>query len=533
MRNIKFDFKDKVSLYYKTFLNSKKYLLIYLLFLSTLFLSVISKKTIYHPKFEILTFILVVIVGILCLVYYFSHNNDKELYKVAFVVILCFGIICSFIVPIMDISDETEHLIRSEITSQGVLIPHWTGEDMGVSTSFNLSSDGKKIFNGAGYETIESMSFYSQNREITIFETTHDTDKINNSKIIFHSAFEQNPFYGYLPQAIGVLFAKLLDLNLIWIMWLGRIFNLICYAIFISIAIKKTPILKIPLLAVACIPLTIYQAASISIDSMIFGLGILAVSYFIWMCKSKNFNIKNIIIFTVICLLLGLCKLPYLSFIFLILFIPKENFKEKEYLSIYILLSIVFVSVIGILWSHYSTPALMHSWRPIETNSNAIEQINFLINNPHAIMIFIKQIFTSDLQFILNGFFNFYNGTPGAHYTDNYSFITVVLQLFLILALFLYPINANFNLKTKIGCLGTLLLVYVGTSFVQLLSWADIGKTNLGISLRYFIPLLALIPIIFSSNYNFFNKEEFDKYSIVLIVGFMSILILSFATKYY
>ena len=61
-------------------------------------------------------------------------------------------------------------------------------------------------------------------------------------------------------------------MNVIWMLWLGRIFNLILYAGLISLAIKKTPVLKMPMLAVACIPISIYQAASLSIDSIIIGL---------------------------------------------------------------------------------------------------------------------------------------------------------------------------------------------------------------------------------------------------------------------
>ena len=44
-----------------------------------------------------------------------------------------------------------------------------------------------------------------------------------------------------------------------------------------------------PLFAISCIPITIYQAASVSIDSMIFGLGILTIAYFIRLYLLKEF----------------------------------------------------------------------------------------------------------------------------------------------------------------------------------------------------------------------------------------------------
>jgi len=497
-------------------------------------LSTLKLNNIVDFKFELITFFLVSIIGIFCIIYYFMHNSDKEFYKVAFVAILCFGIICSFIVPIMDVSDEVEHLARAEITSQGIIIPHWTGHDVGLSSSFNITKNGEKIFNGVGFETIESMNFYDQNREITVFQTTHDTDKINHSKVIFMSAFEQNPFYAYLPQAIGVFIAKLLDLSLIWMMWLGRIFNLVFYAALVSFAIKKTPNLKMPLFAVACIPLAIYQAASISIDSTIISLGILAVAYFIYMCKSVNLDWKNIFIFSAICLLMGLCKLPFLTFIFLLFFIPKENFNEnKKNILAYMIIGVLIVSIIGFLWSNYSAPALLHSWRPLESNANSTQQIHFLMNHPDGILKFFTQIFTTELLILSNGVFNFFNGTPGIHYADNYFIITPILQLFLIVVLCLYPEDIDFNRNTKLGALGILLLTYVGTCFVQLLSWSSVGGFNLGISLRYFIPLLALVPIFCRFKLNIFDKKDFDKYAFCFIIAFLAVLIFAFATKYY
>ena len=317
--------------YKDIFLNSKKYLLIYLVLITVMGLSTLSNKNFQDPTFEIIVFVIVAILGIFSILFYFSHNDEDELYKVAFVVILCFGIFCALIVPMCEVSDESEHLTRAEITSQGVLIPVWDGGDSGIDRLYNHTDEGKysqALNKGVGFKTIKSILFFSDQRGKTVFEVSGDTDKIDYTPFIDGSAFEQNPFFGYLPQAIGIFIAKLLDLNVIWILWLGRISNLICYAGLISLAIRKTPVFKMPLLAVSCIPISIYQAASISIDSMIIGLGILAIAYFIYMVQSKenSLEIKDIILFSVICLLLGLCKITYLAFIFLLLLVPRRNF---------------------------------------------------------------------------------------------------------------------------------------------------------------------------------------------------------------
>ncbi len=530
-------YKEKFHDYVDIFLNNKKYWLIYLLLITIMGASTLINRKLQNPAFEIAVFIIVAILGILCILFYFSHNNEDELYKVAFVAILCFGIICALIVPICDVSDEVEHFTRSEITSQGVLVPHWTGDDVGINRLYNHSDEGKysNVLNpNVGFETIHSIQFFSIDREKTVFDVKWDTNKIDYTKMIDGSAFEQNPFFGYLPQAIGIFFAKFLDLNMIWLMWLGRICNLICFAGLVSLAIRKAPVLKMPLLAVSCIPITIYQSASLSIDSMICGLGILAIAYFIYLCKSgeKSIELKDIAIFTFICLLLGFCKITYLAFIFLLLFVPKKNFNFTKALPIS-LASISIVSVIGVLWSRYATPALMHSWRSKLNYVSSGGQIAYLIKSPLFARKFITQIFTSDLGWMFYGVFNFFSAGSKNHYSDTYYLIVAMILLFLIMILFFYPEKNKFSLKTRGGSLFVLLIVYVGTCFIQLLTWASVGVTNLGINTRYFIPLFALIPIIANFAPFDFDKSKFDNYSIVFIIAFMATLILEFTTKYY
>ena len=530
---------DSLKDYKDMLFKSKKYCLVYLVLVLILGLSTCGKKNLYHPEFVILTFIIVAILGIFCIIFYFLHDSDEELYKVAFVFIVCFGIVCALIVPICDVSDEIEHLARAEITSQGVIIPHWTGEDMGVQGLYN-HTEGERISSqknsGAGYHSISAMNFFSGSLGKTVFDTNHDTDKINFKPFIIDSAFEQNPFFGYLPQTVGIVIAKLLDLNVIWILWLARICNLLFYAGVISLAIRKTPVLKIPLLAVACIPISIYQASSASIDAMIISLSILAVSYFIYMCKSPKDSLsrKDIAIFSLICVFLGLCKLPYLSFIFLLLFVPSKNFKmerKKNYLTI--IIAIILVSIIGLLWSRYSAPTLLHSWRSSHNLINSTLQFDNFIHHPSRTGKFLYNIFVLDLPHMLIGVFSFFGALQFHHYVDKYYFVTSLILLYLAVTLFAYPRNVEFELKSKVGAALIILGIYIGTCFIQLLTWASVGYYNLGISTRYFVPLFALLPIVVWIKINPIDKYKFDKYVIVLMVAFMATMIISFATKYY
>ena len=150
------------------FIKSKKYWLIYLIFIAVTCMSTISARNFVNPQFVIATFVIVAVMGIVCIVYYFMHDSDNELYKVAFVIILCFGMMSALIVPIVDVSDELEHLTRAEITSQGVMFPHWEGGKNNLDRLYNHTSEGKystALNTDVGFRTSQSHMFFLNNRE--------------------------------------------------------------------------------------------------------------------------------------------------------------------------------------------------------------------------------------------------------------------------------------------------------------------------------------------------------------------------------
>ena len=528
-----FDLKNVLASYKDAFFDTKKYWIIYLIFITATFLSTLTGGNIIHPKFEIAAFGLIAVLGVFSILFYFMHDDDCELHKVAFVVILIFGILCAFATPILFHSDELEHFTRSEITSQGVIVPDWIGDEFGIDRLYN-KTDGEisDAYNfGAGFRTIESVRVLEDLHLETVLTTTHDTDKINYTPHIKGSAFEQNPFYGYLPQAIGMLIAKLLDLNVIWLLWLGRIFNLIFYAGIICLAIMIAPTLKMPLMAISCIPVALFHASSTSIDAMVFGFGILSFAYFLYLHQSdeNSIEIRHLVIYSVLCLMLGLCKLPYLAFIFLLLLIPRKNFKNDNIL-IFILLSIAFIGICGLLWSGYATHALLHSWRSCFNYVNSTQQLNYF-KNPHNMFKFFRYVLNDGTYMILPELINFDYGLAASQ--SRYGFIIAAVEAFLAIVLFAYPAKVKFDLKTKLGALFLFVLIYFATFFIQLLTWANVGEFNSGVHIRYFIPLFCLIPVICQLNFSDDEDKRFERYTFVFIIGFMATLILAIVTRSY
>lgn len=528
-----FNFGDRISEFKDNIAYSKKYWIIYLIFLFIGSLSMISADTFTNPNMEIFALVFISIVGIFCVSYAISKYSEENLYKIAFILILVFGIICVFVMPICITSDTPEHLTRAEITSRGIMFPEYIG-----SSYSNYYYNGTDyIWNGGGFETISSSTDFSDYRYGTIFTVPFDDEKVNNTLIVVDQAFEQNPFFGYLPQAFGIFIAKILDLNVIWMLWLGGIANLICYAGIVSYAVKKTPIFKVPIIVAACMPMSMFQAASVSSDSMFIALTILLISYFFYLCKSdiRSISNKEICIFILLSLIIGLLKLPYLACSLLLFAIPSENFKSKNY-AFYSVLGILIMGIIGLLYSRFATDALWHSARSIhylQYNVNSTQQLSFLLSNGSNPIILGSEILNS-LKMVLSDVFIIYPPSGSLGYSSASDFISAVFPLFLGCVFLAYPNENKFEFKNRFFALLILILIYFGICFVQFLTWTPGGKLwASGISPRYFLGLFPLIPFIF--NFNIADKKsvEFDGYVLTLTISFMAIMVIAFIFGFY
>ena len=490
--------------FYNECMINKKYISLYLIFILATFFSMMTLSNYNAPKLEILIFIVVAILGIFLI----NYHNDKNLFKVAFIAILCFGLICAFLMPIMDACDEEEHFERAFLTSQGDFLPSYQNNS---------------------YNSIQSVLVLIDNRPSTVLDTDVDTGAINYTQTHYHSAFAQNPFYGYLAQGLGILIACVLSLNQIWMLWLARAFNVLLYATLGAYAVKKTPIGKYLFLVMACIPLAIYQISSVSIDATILGLSLVAIAFLFSLIKSnEKVTNRQIAIYTIICLLLGLCKVTYFAFIFLILLIPKDNFEKRKY-YLFGLLAVVILAIVALLWSKYwATPAMLHSYRlgyMAEHNINSTAQVGYLLSHPSRLVIAIN-FALNNLGYILSSLFTF--SYPHTGHVHNSEFISPIYQLFLGALIFLYPLKEKFSRNFRIVSLAIVILVYIGTFMIQLLTWTPVGNIYTeGIQPRYFLPLFILLPFIFNFNDKLgLGSEKIDNYIVVLVLGFLAATVL-------
>lgn len=463
--------------------------------------------TSFTLKGELIGLAILLVFGSFGILYGIRHK--KEPHKVAFVIILLFGLLMVFFAPPMSFPDEAIHFARAESITEGVLYPVKTPNGYYIQDYFFEMNQAK-----AGTTVI-----------------MYDFNKPINDSWGYWPASTNTPFYSYLFSALGILIAKCLDLSVIWTLWLGRLANLLLYGGFVYFAIKKAPVYKMPLLFMACLPIAVSQASSFSYDAFIFGCAIVMFAYFVYMYKNK-FETKDLTIFFIACLLMSLIKPPYVFLALSIFAVPKENFpsaKLQKYSAI--VTFAVFVIVIMYFGNFFNQfiGASQHTTDYVLNSRNAsfTAQMEYIMGNPTAIgtlMLFaVKSVF--DVFVVNSTFYHF------ADFKGLILFNAIYLVFFAVFSVG-YQHELNLSRKRRLILTAIVLLVYFSIFGILYCTWTPVGASYIvGIQTRYFVPMLPLIPLIVNIKHEKFENR--DDLFLTLIIVFLAGLFLLTVSHYY
>lgn len=422
-----------------------------------------------------LIFWIIVLIGFLSILFYQGNLHDYAL-----LVILLFGLVNVFIMPILDSPDEQAHIRRAYLTSVGNLIPYTDGEN--------------------GYASIKSIEDLNSNVSISVLKTNIDSEPIDYETAYATNVAASNIFIGYLPQALGILIARLFQLNTIWLLWLGRLFNLFFYAFLCRKAIKIAPHYKMALFLTSTIPLAVYQGSSMSVDASINAYALLSIAYFLrlYYADDKTVTWKNILVLVLLTMLTGLCKLTYFALSCLILLIPTEKFRKKSnYYWCYAV--VAAVGLMAVFWYIFTTiiqpDYIKQNVYSIENNISFQNQLTYVLTHKKQFIYIIlrkiamKLTMTTTDSFIF-GWLSYSSLELGTLYTG---FYTAVMLL--------YPNSHRLRKSTSGWLFFLILLITISTLIIFYFTWTPTGLSDvLGSQPRYYIPLLALLPMVFGLN---------------------------------
>ena len=330
----------------------------------------------------------------------------------------------------------------------------------------------------------------------------------------------------YIPQVIGIFIGRILQLSPMIILYLGRLTNLLAYIAIVFFAIKIIPSekWKMIIMMIALFPMSMNLAATVSPDTVIIGVSLLAIAYAMHLkFESKTITFKNIVLLGILCMIPTVCKVVYFPLCLLVFLLPKEKFesKSKKILSWIIVFAIVFIPYLGL-----NRIVALGDYE-IAIRTNMTEQILFTLSSlPRDCLTALNTMYSE----FSNYFFEMIGGW------NTIQILSIILFIMLLITMFKKEENAKkleFTKKDKIIFWIMIAIETLGVVAAMYLGWTQAKQTVVeGVQGRYLLPILPLLCILLSKGkfeWKIKNKEM--KYAIILAVIY--IIVCGFSIRSY
>lgn len=447
-----------------------------------------------------------------------------------------FGLIMLIITPPFQVPDEPVHYFRTWQVAEGNFLKTTDNVPRSLVT-FADSCKRMKFSTHEKTSVPEILSFASM--------------PLNSADRIYQEA--PNYIIPYLPQAVGMIIGKLFGANLLYLLYLGRLFNLMAALWLVFLAIRTAPAFRWIFAAIGLLPMTLYQFGSLSYDASTIGLSFLLISLILKLTfgTDEASRKKELILLIVTAILLATSKPPYFLIALAFLIIPVVKFGTTRRYAIIFAGIIAGTLLISQAWEYsrkvafklatettaenepmalffpadptperltgFSNPLAMalpmtpHSAQ--ETTKNRASQtpeviqqapvidpglqISFILKNPVEYAgILLNTLKTSGNLYIVSmvGLF----GWIDTQVPDWLAYLSLLLILSMGI-LISYP-GISFNYKQKLILLGTLLIAFILIETALYLYCNPIGSQNIiAVQGRYFIAIFPLLPLLLYS----------------------------------
>jgi len=226
----------------------------------------------------------------------------------------------------------------------------------------------------------------------------------------------------YLPAALTIALGKSFKLSPLWLMYLGRLANLMVFLGLIYWTLKITPTGKSVIFLLSLMPMTIFLAPSLSIDGLTIASSFLLAATLLELNYYTKQPVKRytwlIVPTTLIILALG--KIVYCPLILLFFLSPKALF-GKDRSRLYLLaVSLVLAAASYFLWRWFTNNAgtaamtnIPFDYTSFQTTDqltpliDSQKQLHFLKQYPGAIFSILKRTLQTQSIYYMESFIGF------------------------------------------------------------------------------------------------------------------------------
>ncbi len=409
-----------------------------------------------------------------------------------------FGLLFIFRLAPLNGTDEFTHFPHEYQISQGMF---WEQKLPGAQYGGYLPNNVNNMINQyRNLSRIPAGQSYQQT-EASLNHQYSMTSNPGSKKVqaIFTSTVIYPP-WAYVPGLIGLIIAKAAKLPLIWYVYLSRI---TCLMVWIGLAFLAIKLMPEPgkwfLVAIALLPTSLTQAATIGGDGLVTGLSWLVISLVLAIAAKKiKPSVPVLIATTAVAIYASLIKDGYFLLGLLPLALPMSVFANK--IGGYVWKGITFVAVTGSsIWFTLRTVRAVKGvvLTPIVgENINSHQQISYMLSHPFAFGLHeLWQPFTKSFDTI-------YLGIVGIM-TNRLIYLSIMVMFLLFFSLYLgfsysrkdeqiaihrWPLVVSFSVVFVLSYFLLAAAFYIGET--------SVGATYVnGIYGRYYLPIIPLLLI--------------------------------------
>lgn len=436
---------------------------------------------------------------------------------------LFFGVILVFVTPAFQVPDEQFHFLHSYQVAEwnfsaqqkdgkwGILIPKSVAKTMGVNQNLIAHPENRIDYSNA---------FLYLSTRLNVKERTH-IDFAHISPI------------PHLPQALGIYFGTQLDLSPLILMYFGRITNLLTFILLVYFAIKIIPVFKRFTAFCSLMPMTLFQAASLSYDSLLIASSLLFIATILRITFSdERPYTRDIVMMILLAVIISAIKIPYYLLALLYFIIPYQKIGSKKgYFAVLILL--FTMPLLGmIIWKQ--SMVAFHLIPPSTGGTDIIptNQMSYLFTQSSVFMPAIPRTILKNIYFYPQSFIGILGWLDTRLPKWFYFFYTFFLFFFSIT-----DSNKNISVNITKKCIFAFVFsgIFLLIAKIMFLFWTKPGSSTIeGIQGRYFIPICLPAFLLFYNKrcgrIGFLNNNILP---VLVIIVSLIITIVTLLKRYY
>lgn len=217
------------------------------------------------------------------------------------------GVVLVFLTPPLQVADERCHLIRTVSFLNGQLLPvRGSAGEYGFEVPGRIVEDVNLLF---GLTPFHPELRYDRSLIASIRARPGQ-----DGPDIFARSCPNTSLYSpvaYAPQIVGVGVARLWRASTPVMIWAGRLANLCFFVLTTTLALTLLSARADVLLVLALMPMTLFQAASLSADAVLNALSFLFVAYTVRLMRCESLRLAQLGRLILIGVAIGLIKSTY------------------------------------------------------------------------------------------------------------------------------------------------------------------------------------------------------------------------------